>query len=65
MKKEKGKPIPTWIWMQFQSCRVKILFKSPAEKRAYKEYKRPEAEKTIAEVRSSNDSYGKIQVQCH
>ena len=32
--------------MQFQSCRINILFKTPVEKKAYKEQKGLGAEKT-------------------
>lgn len=60
-KKEKGKPISAWIWMQFQSCRITILFKSPTEKWAYKEQKGLEAEKTTAEERNGVTAMGKLQ----
>lgn len=43
------------------SCRIKILFKSPAENRAYEEHKGLEAEETTAEVRNCLIAMGKLQ----
>lgn len=49
--------------MQFQSCRINILFKTPVEKKAYKEQKGLGAEKTCWGEKQQ-DSYAKTSVQC-
>lgn len=43
--------------MQIQSCRINSLFKTPIEKKVYKEQK---TEKTPAEVRNSKTARGKL-----